>query len=188
MNVLIYTTDSIYKQWLLTAFHEEANKTDIVFDIANLVDTKMYQEQKSVANYNLIIFDEDSFSLDYILKVLLNCNDSDKNIIYLRTVKFQKYMIEHTRKRIRDIMRKFYPDSMWVLQDIVELCNIINKLNKHKQQITIKQDSYGFIDNDNILDYSDFLKNNYNNLYEEGICLLKQSEYIISVLNEGNRT
>lgn len=188
MNILIYTTDYWYKEQLVIAFNNIANKANVKFDIANLVDAKMYAEQKAETNYNLIIFDEDSFSLDYLLKILLNCKDSDKNIIYLRTVKHNKYMIDHTRKRIRDIMRTFYSESMWVLQDIVELCNIINKLGTHKNQIVIKQDNIGFIDNDNILDFVSFFRTEFEQEYQEGICLLMQVQYVLSKLKDERST
>lgn len=183
MNVLIYSADNIYKSWLDKAFHDIAEKSDITFTNANLIDKQIYIKQKNITDLNLIIFDEDSISFDFLMKIIINCKDSDRNVIYLRTFKQDKYMTEYTRKRLLEFIHVLYKDSIWILQDIVELCNVINKIG-FKKHVKVEKNTSGYIDNDNILDYDNFLKETFVEYYQDGLCLLQQSKYIISVLNE----
>lgn len=184
MNVLIYTNDTVYVDWLNTAFDKVPKKIDIRFDVADLVDKQKYITQRNDTNFNLIILDENSYNFDFLLKILLNCKDNTTNIIYLRTVKYDKYMSDFTRQKIMEIINSFYSEAIVVLQDIVGLCNVLNDLVVKKKEIYVKHGMFGLVDYDNEIDYSNFLHSNFKEHFVEGVCLLKQSEYIINILNE----
>ncbi len=176
--ILLYTVDYNY----LNELRRFEEFKDLNFEIINIKDKPKLKEQQKQSELNIVVLDKYSITLEFIMLILSNNLNTGKTVVYLKINKEGFVISTHDSIIIMDLLRNCFYNAHWVRNDFECLCDLIQEEIKPKKNKEVKVDEDLYIDKDNIVNFESFLKTEFKEEYLEGICLLSQSQYLLSKL------
>lgn len=171
INIQIFSLNKDYENFLQQKLGED-------YKLINSNDISI--EEKRNIDINLIIFSVRNGFLEHSKGIITSLLESNKSIIYLKTLEGDIRMSVSDFRGYIDIVDKVVKlGGIAILNDINVLIDDVKKI-KIKQELLI--DNY--IRKDNILKFEKYLQDNFSNYYVEGKCLLSQSINIMTRLND----
>lgn len=187
--ILLYTVDYNYLNELKHSkeFEEIQNIKGldipiklVDFEIIDIKDKGKLKEQQKQSELNIVVLDKYSITLDFIMRILSNNLNTSKTIVYLKINRDGFVINTHDSIIIMELLRNCFYNAHWVRNDFECLCQIIKEELKSKKHNEVEENLY--VDKDNILNFDKYLQTEFKEDYLTGVCLLSQSQYLLSKL------